>query len=232
MVWRSTLFGEMFTGTKSWRAELDKRKFSLRVTGMTPLTVPIDRLLGFRVEPGIVWATCHLDYKEGGGAKSVRVDGIPNDKASDLQRALYQQVDNYHKRVFGEALAAWQDKFKRGQDWTRWIPKGNATRYIVANPAPEWPGKTWKELVGENTPKDTLLWQITEHNAKHQREKMAARKEFFDTVEKNPACCPGHRLCFVRSSCTPRKGDSPRCKKSNRYVEIAGSRQSAAAPAP
>jgi len=186
MVWGSTSFGELFTGTKPWRASFERGKFTLQVDGMKPFSVAIERLSGFRVQPGVFWATCHVDYKDNGDAKSIEVDGIPNDKAAELKRAIYQQLDGYHKGVFGKALAAWQDRFKQNQDWTRWIPKGNVARFVASHSAPEWPGKSWREVVGESTPAETLLRQVSEHNSKHQREKMVARKAFFDTVEKNP----------------------------------------------
>ena len=153
---------------------------------MKPFSAAIDKLSGFRVKPGVFWATCHIDYKDSGEARTIEVDGIPNDKAGELKRAVYQQVDSYHKGVFGKALADWKNRFKRSQNWACWIPKGNVARFIASHASPEWPGKSWREVVGEETPTETLLRQVNEHNTKHQNEKMVSRKPFFDTVEKNP----------------------------------------------
>lgn len=186
MVWGSTSFGEVFTGTTSWRASFDGGKFSMQVNGMKSLSVAIEKLSGFRVKPGVFWATCRIDYKDSGEARTIEVDGIPNDKASELRRAVYQQIDKYHEVVFGKALADWNDRFQRSQNWARWIPKGNAARFIALHPAPEWPGKSWREIVGEKTPTETLLNRVNEHNTRHRNEKLVSRKPFFDTVEKNP----------------------------------------------
>jgi hypothetical protein len=68
MVWGSTTYGQIFTGSKPWRASFDKSRVSVEVDGKRLISVPIEKMLGMRVEPGVLWATCHFDYQEGGGA--------------------------------------------------------------------------------------------------------------------------------------------------------------------
>lgn len=195
MAWGSTTYGEMFTGSKRWRASFDKSRVSVEVDGKQLLSVPIERMLGMRVEPGVFWATCHFECQDW-GSKSVTLDGIPNAHAAEMKQVLFQQLDQYHTGVFGKAFAAWQAKFKGEQDWTRWIPKGNAARFCANNPPLQWPGKTWWEVAGAKSPVETLMKVVSEHNARHQRERMVSHKVFFDTVEKNPLTDEQSHACI------------------------------------
>jgi DNA helicase-4 len=113
-----------------------------------------------------------------------------------MRQALFQQLDEYHTGVFGKAFAAWREKFKGEQNWTRWKPKGNAVRFCASNPPPQWPGKTWWEVAGAESPVDTLMKLVNEHNALHQRERMVSHKAFFDTEEKNPLTDEQSHACI------------------------------------
>lgn len=199
MVWGSTTLGEMFTGSRPWRASFEKSRVSIEVDGKRQISVPIERVLGIRVEPGVFWAACHFDYQEGGHAgddRSLKLDGIPNAHAAEMKQALFQQLDKYHAGVFGKAFAAWQAKFKAEQNWKRWIPKGNAARFWASNPPPQWPGKSWWEIAAANSPVDTLMKMVNEHNARHQHERMVSHKAFFDSVEKNPLTDEQSHACI------------------------------------
>lgn len=68
----------------------------------------------------------------------------------------------------------------------RWIPSGTASKALAQHPAPEWPGRTWRQAVGDATPQDTLKKLFDAMNEKHLVVQKIARQEFFDTVEKNP----------------------------------------------
>lgn len=68
----------------------------------------------------------------------------------------------------------------------RWIPSGTAIRAVAQHPAPEWPGRTWRQAVGDDTPQDTLKKLFDAKNEKHLANQKIARQEFFDSVEKNP----------------------------------------------
>jgi len=195
MAWGSTTFGEMFTGSKRWRALFDKSRFSVEAEGKPLFSVPIERVLGMRVVPGAFWATCHFEYQHRGN-KSLTLDGIPNEHAAEMKQALFQQLDQYHTVVFEKAFAAWQANFKGQQNWTRWIPKGNVARFCAGNPPPQWPGKTWEEIAGAKSPVETLMRLVNDHNARHQRERMVSHKAFFDTVEKNPLTEEQSQACI------------------------------------
>jgi len=103
-------------------------------------------------------------------------------------------------KVEAEALAnaaAWQtafdEKYKRwieqaltfaGQK--RWIPKGTAKRFLASHPAPRHQVKSWRQAVGDTSPEETLRKKFDKWNARHLGLQKIVRKEFFDTVEKNP----------------------------------------------
>ncbi|EMR0512949.1 UvrD-helicase domain-containing protein [Stenotrophomonas maltophilia] len=93
--------------------------------------------------------------------------------------------------------AAWQaafdEKYKRwieqaltfaGQK--RWIPKGTAKRFLASHPAPKHQVKSWRQAVGDTSPEETLQKKFDKWNARHLALQKIVRKEFFDTVEKNP----------------------------------------------
>lgn len=68
----------------------------------------------------------------------------------------------------------------------QWIPKGTPKRILAMFPVPEWPGRKWKQAVGDATPLATLKKIFDEQNEKHLARQRVARKPFFDEVEKNP----------------------------------------------
>lgn len=185
----------MFTGSKRWRASIDRSRVSVEADGKQQFSVPIERMLGMRIEPGVFWATCHFEFQDRGN-KTLTLDGIPNTHAAEMKKALFEHIDQYHKGIFGKAFTAWQAKFKDEQDWTRWVPKGNAARFCIRNPPPQWPGKSWWEVAGASSPADTLMKVVGEHNARHQRERMVSHKAFFDTVEKNPLTDEQSHACI------------------------------------
>lgn len=68
----------------------------------------------------------------------------------------------------------------------RWISKGTASRFLAKYPAPMHPRKAWKQAVGEASPEETLQVKFDKSNAGHLALQKVTRKEFFNTVEKNP----------------------------------------------
>lgn len=99
---------------------------------------------------------------------------------------LARRVDAHNKSTFGTALEQWLMAMKPMIGKDRWIPRGTPARIMARHPAPQWPGKTWKQAVGEASPEVTLRKLIDDQNAKYLEHQRKARKPFFDTVEKNP----------------------------------------------
>lgn len=277
MEWGSTKTGELFTGSKRWQAEIKGDRLSLWVDGQPTVTTHLAQVRSIQVSTGMMWATCHFDFQKGEETFRRTVDGIPNDRAHQMQRAVADATANVLATFVAAStpsLEAWLDealaqlkpergKFvgtdeiraalakvhspatPRGLSWDtllghaqigaarkkakawpkwsdtpalelgkrveahnkaafsaeldqwftvmmpmvgqgRWIPKGAPSRILAQHPAPQWPGKTWKQAVGDPSPEATLRTLFDEQNAKYLEHQRVARKQFFDTVEKNP----------------------------------------------
>lgn len=283
MRWGSTKPGELFTGSKRWWVKIQGNELILwidrptHLESQTHVALPLILVRSVRISAGVMWATCHFDFEHWDETFSHTVDGIPNEQAHQMQRAVAEAttdalatfvaasapaleswLDQAVKRlmptpgaivgpteivqvlesveapgtpgnipwssVFGHAQAnaarkkgkAWPDwqgsparelekrflahnqaAFKASLDrWLasvtshvseeRWIPKGMAYKLAAQIPAPEWPGKTWKQAVGDSSPQATLTRLFEAKNAKHLAHQQKTCKKFFDTVEKNP----------------------------------------------
>ncbi len=277
MSWGSTKPGELFTGSKRWQAELKGDRLTLCVNSQPKVTVHLAQLRSIRISTGMMWATCHFDFQEDHEKFARKVDGIPNEQAHQMQRAvaeatvnvlatlvarniktleswldkalarlqlvpgtivdetkidkalaavkppgtpgnipwgailcheqagaarkkakawpdwedppsveLGKRVHAHNQAAFNEALDRWFATIMPAIGRGRWIPKGMASRLVAAHLAPKWPGRTWKQVVGHSSPRATLTKRFNNENKKHLATQRKARKQFFDTVEKNP----------------------------------------------
>ncbi|RYY23972.1 MAG: helicase IV [Sphingomonadales bacterium] len=107
----------------------------------------------------------------------------PVDPALEAERRASQKRDDDH---FGQAFGQWVDHLSGVISGGRWIPKGTIARFLAKHPAPKHPRKTWKQAVGESSPEETLRLQFHKSNASHLAHQKVVRKDFFNTVEKNP----------------------------------------------
>lgn len=277
MEWGSTKPGEIFTGSTHWQAQVKKDRFFLSLDGQPKISVHLLQLKSLQVSSGVMWAKCQFDFQRGNELLRRSVDGIPNEQAVQMQRAVAEatiatlatyvsqatpaleswldqliarlnpkqgvivgQIDieralasvdppptpgkipwlsilsHEHAKNSQKKATSWpswsgtpaeelgkrvhshnENAFKGAVDrWLasttfqiglgRWISKGTPSKLIAQYPAPEWPGKTWKQAVGESTPQATLKKLFDTENARHLAKQQLARKKFFDTVEKNP----------------------------------------------
>lgn len=277
MEWSSTKPGELFTGDKRWRVELDGDRLTRRVEGEPDAVVHLLQVTSIEVSPGIMWATCHFIFQLGGQVSEWKVDGIPNDRALLMQRIvadttadtlatfvatsapsleawleralsklkpkpgrlitpseieaalagtrppatpsglswssilehkqavaarmkakawpswsgtptqeLSRRFEKHNQTAFSKALEQWRKTVKLTVGTGRWIPKGAPLRVLAVQPAPDWPGKTWHQLVGDSSPEVTLQKLFDEQNAKFRQQQLKLRKQFFDTIEKSP----------------------------------------------
>lgn len=106
-----------------------------------------------------------------------------NDPPAD---ELGKRVEAHNKDAFGAALDQWFAAMMPMIGKGRWVPKGTPARILAQYPAPQWPGKTWKQAIGEASPEASLRKIFDDQNAKHLEHQRKTRKQFFDTVEKNP----------------------------------------------
>lgn len=90
------------------------------------------------------------------------------------------------KDLFKLAFDSWLTSIWAAVDEGRWIPSGAADRMVVDYPAPVWRGRSWEQAVGDPNPQATLKKMFGTMNEKHLATQRKSRKQFFDTVEKNP----------------------------------------------
>jgi DNA helicase-4 len=133
--------------------------------------------------PGIRWAQV-FDHQEISSARK-RAKAWPSWNDSPTLE-LARRAKKHNDAVFARGLKNWTAAWKDTVDWKKWIPKGTAARILASNPAPQWPGHTWNELMGQGSPEETLSANFEKHNGVHLQQQRTACKEFFDTVEKNP----------------------------------------------
>lgn len=275
--WRSSKPGQIFTHSPSWEVALDVDRLVIKVEQDRPQTFHLVQIHTLSVTPGLMWATCRLEIQTGQGKLELSFDGIPNDKALQMQRvvveatvkalasfvsgsaqaletwveqafgrldrstgrmiglreihgalaagrapptpgdvpwdsilghqqadaarvqarawpswitspadALAARVESHNKLTFKKALEQWYSGFMTEVDMDRWIPKSKARRILENHPAPKWPGRSWKQLTGVDSPEASLLKYFQESNARHAVRQRVTRRRFFETVEKNP----------------------------------------------
>jgi len=277
MEWGSTTPGALFTGSRSWRVKVVGSSLTFSEDGQRAVALHLAQLCAVRVDTGVMWATCHFDYLEGAQKRTRKVDGIPNEKAEDMRRALDEataeilaafvaletpaltawfdraatelspaagtfvaaaEIENalvrakppatpgrvswdlilshaqatsartkgkawptwsgspsaemekrfysHNEATFKAALQSWLSALIPTMHTRGWIPKGSAARGISRHPAPEWPGRTWKQAVGDASPEITMVRFTDSQNQEFLAHQRKARKQFFDNVEKNP----------------------------------------------
>ena len=102
------------------------------------------------------------------------------------EEELANRVLAHNEATFKRSFDAWLDLAGRPANENRWIAKGMASRQVARIPPPKWPGKTWKELVGDRDPQTTLRKRFVASNREHVARQKSSCKPFFDIVEKNP----------------------------------------------
>ena len=95
--WGPTGPGKLFTGAPTWRLTLDGKQFLLTVGGRTQ-TGSVLGLEAVKIAQGTFWSTLHFPARQG---KSQSLDGLPNNGAQTLRRAIASAVEQirHHERV-------------------------------------------------------------------------------------------------------------------------------------
>lgn len=278
MIWGSTKAGELFTGCKQWAVEVRGEQIFFEVDSQIKVVAHLLQLQSLHVFYGLMWATCHFDFREGGEKHQLTVDGIPNEKARRMQKSisgfvvdalaelvsansvaleswleramtklkskagefisegdiqealkgalppaapgellwnnvferdevclarekgkswpkwgssspeleLKSRVEAHNRLTFDFALKKWLFEIESITKNNKWIPKSYVKKFLSEYPAPLWPGREWKQILGDSSPGETLKRIFGRHNSEHLLRQREGRKEFFDKVEKNP----------------------------------------------
>ncbi|MBR0651604.1 UvrD-helicase domain-containing protein [Roseomonas terrae] len=105
------------------------------------------------------------------------------DPAVEAERRANQKRDD---DTFQGAFKQWEGHLSALAGSDRWIPKGAAPRFLAKYPAPKHPRKTWRQAVGASSPEESVRIQFDKVNASHLARQKVVRRDFFNTVEKNP----------------------------------------------
>lgn len=99
---------------------------------------------------------------------------------------LEKRLRTHNEAAFKSAFDRWTAVIMPSIGDGRWIPKGLASKLVAQHAPPVWPGRAWKQVVGDSSPVTTLTKLFKLQNKKHLAHQRKARKTFFDTVEKYP----------------------------------------------
>ncbi|MGS1012304.1 UvrD-helicase domain-containing protein [Rhodanobacter sp. UC4450_H17] len=105
------------------------------------------------------------------------------DPALEAERRANQKREDDR---FQDAFEQWDAHLSVIMGSGRWISKGTVSRFLAKHPAPKHPRKTWRQAVGEPSPEETLRLRFDKANASHLARQKVVRRDFFNTVEKNP----------------------------------------------
>lgn len=77
MEWGSTKSGELFTGSKHWQAQVKGDRLTLWVDSKPQVAVHLIQLRSIQVSTGMMWATCHFDFREGRRSSGALLTAYP-----------------------------------------------------------------------------------------------------------------------------------------------------------
>jgi DNA helicase-4 len=267
----------MFTSSKRWQVAVQGDRISLWVDSEPRVVVSLIQLKSIQLSTGVMWATCHFDFQTANETYRRTVDGIPNEQAHQMQRAvgeatasalanlldantrpleswldqamsglqsqpgafvsdgeiraalaripapatpgsvpwgsilahpqaadarkrgrkwpnwsgspekeIAKRVHSHNQAAFDAAMNQWFAAFRPMVENMGWTPKSMVSKIVKQLPPPQWPGRTWKEATDTESPEFLLTAGFIDRNNKFLAQQRKARKQFFDTVEKNP----------------------------------------------
>lgn len=95
-LWKSSSAGETFTGTKAWILKLAGDEFAVWQDGAWSAARSVLDLRAMEVRPGFIWAT--LRFPAPNVWERISLDGIPNDEAEELQKAVRASIESVEQR--------------------------------------------------------------------------------------------------------------------------------------
>ena len=208
-LWKSSSAGETFTGTPPWILRLADDQFTLwRSTWSAPRNVL--ELKDLQVRPGFIWAQLRFPAPDGGAPLSL--DGIPNDEAEELQRAVRASIENVeHKRKLA-VLSTFEPWLESVTQWSSgvleacnkqlqargWLSRGFVERVNAIRPVnptglmnlPEARQRLSSQL--HEVQAAVKMWQqgVADYaqgaNQRHVASELEQLRDFFNCVEKSP----------------------------------------------
>lgn len=97
---------------------------------------------------------------------------------------------------FSSSLSSWRKEIAAQIAPTRWVPGSAAERLAAVYPAPVWKGSPWANPIGKATTLDLVRAEIKKHNEAFLARQRIVKREFFDTVEKNPLTAEQVHACI------------------------------------
>lgn len=204
--WGSTRPGRFFTRTGDWSLELQAEKLTLTMEERH-ISAGIDELQRVASTPGMFWAAVEFEFQK---QDKIEVDGIPNDDAFAMCKALDEVTEARKRREqekvslqkFAQTLDAilvWaKAAVQRLGEKRRWITRDLVTELLASRPAVA--ADTLKKsqnraLVDALKPTDRHLYDFwakdlkkyaVQHNEAFLAEELVTEKSFFEIVESRP----------------------------------------------
>ncbi len=219
--WGPTGPGKLFTGAPDWRLTLEGNQFSLAVGGKAQ-TGGVLSLEAVKVVPGSFWAALQFPVRNG---QSQSLDGIPNNEAEALRRAIATAVEQARHQERVQALLKSFDKVTApALAWSKtvlqaskeqlrkkgWLTSQFVQRHSESKPSDLGDLLSTPEVIRhlESQPvevqKGLEFWRrdfssfADSVNERHLDKQLTDAKAFFDSVEKSPLTQEQSRavVCF------------------------------------
>lgn len=209
-LWKSSSAGETFTGTKAWLLKVEDDQFTVWQEGVWSAPRSVLDLKALEVRPGFFWAT--LQFPAVKFLERIRLDGIPNNEAEELQKAVRASIESVEQKRRQALLGTFDQWLNAATQWasnvtqasdaelkTRgWLGRKFAERLNAARPAnptgllnlPEARQRLSKQP--HEVQSAVRIWQegAAEYakaaNQSHLVQELERSRDFFNKVEKSP----------------------------------------------
>lgn len=209
MRWSPSPTGRLLTRSVDWNLSLEEEAFKLVIAGK-PLRGSLQHLEAIQIVPGLLWSRLVLPEQAG---KRTVLDGLPNDEARALRRAITLGLERLRRRQrVAELLQSLPQVIASVQAWhqelhtavqSRFQSRGWLDRSFVDSTVATRP-QGHEEILNDPDLQQDLQLQPDEvrtaldlyrqslpawletRNAEHQARRLVEDRAFFDTIEKSP----------------------------------------------
>jgi DNA helicase-4 len=209
MRWSPSPAGRLLTRSVDWSLSLEDEAFELVIAGKL-LRGSLFHLEVIQIVEGLIWSRIVLP--EQGGQRRV-LDGLPNDEARALRRAISSGVERLHRRQrVAKLRLSLPQVMAKIQTWQQHLLTAVETRFRARG----WLDRRFIELIAVTRPqgcedvlsdpdlqqdlqiqpedaraamdlyRQSLPSWLEARNAEHQAHRLLEDRPFFDTIEKSP----------------------------------------------